>query len=93
MKYEVENGWVQYDEDNGELVIENMKVFVQRQGTGSQLINHVKDVAEKKGLNIGLCAHPQDDTIGFDELCEFYEANGFEQTYCDGSTALYEYII
>lgn len=93
MKYELENGYIQYeiDDELKEVIIENVKVYIVRRGTGTQLINHVKSIAREKGYKITLYAYPQDDTITDDELRKFYEKNGFELSADDVDYRLYEY--
>ncbi len=59
--FKLENGYalVTVDNvDNNEVVIENIKVYEQRKGTGRQLIEMVKDYARELGLPIGLYAEP-----------------------------------
>ena len=62
-KFEIENGYAIVTVDNDEVVIENIKVYEPRKGTGKKIIKMVKDYAFNLGLPIGLYAVPQDNTI------------------------------
>jgi len=90
-KFELKNGYALVSVSNEELVIENIKVYEQRKGTGRQLIEMVKEYAIKSGLPIGLYAEPQDDTISEDDLKDFYYSCGFEldPNDCDGKLFIY----
>lgn len=79
MKIEIENGYIQYSIEEDEIIIDNIKVFRQRQGTGRMLIDKIKDISLEKNLPIGLYAEPQDDTISEDELRQFYFNLGFDE--------------
>ena len=90
-KFETKNGYALVTVDNDEVVIENIKVYEQRKGTGRQLIEMVKVYAQELGLPIGLYAEPQDDTISEDDLKDFYYSCGFEldPNDCDGKLFKY----
>lgn len=89
--FKLENGYALVTVDNDQVVIENIKVYEQRKGTGRQLIEMVKDYARELGLPIGLYAEPQDDTISEDDLKAFYYSCGFEldPNDCDGKLFIY----
>jgi hypothetical protein len=78
MKHETSNGYIVYSIESDEVIIENVKVFEQRKGTGTQLINFVKCIASEQRLPVTLYAEPQDDTITDLDLTGFYTSNGFE---------------
>jgi hypothetical protein len=81
MKIEKENGVIEYsfsDYKKPEIIIDFIKVYKQRIGTGRELINEVKKIALEKKLPISLYAYPQDDTISLEELIKFYFSCGFE---------------
>lgn len=90
-EFKLENGYALVTVDNGEVVIENIKVYEQRKGTGRELIEMVKNYAGELGLPIGLYAEPQDDTISEDDLKDFYYSCGFELDLndCDGKLFIY----
>lgn len=90
-KFELENGYALVSIDNDEVVIEMIKVYQQRQGTGRQLIEMVKDYAGELGLPIGLYAYPDDDTIDEEGLINFYYSCGFDldPDDCDGKLFIY----
>lgn len=88
---EDENGYLKYSIEEDELIIDNIKVYKQRLGTGRKLMNQVKDIARQKKLPISFYAYPQDDTITDDELKEFYESQGFELHPDDSDGRLYKY--
>ena len=88
---EDENGYLKYSVEDGELIIDNIKVYKQRLGTGTKLMNQVKDIARQKKIPISFYAYPQDDTITDDELKEFYISQGFELHPDDVDGRLYKY--
>jgi GNAT superfamily N-acetyltransferase len=90
-KFELKNGYALVTVDNDEIVIENIKVYEQRKGTGRQLIEMVKEYARELGLPIGLYAEPQDETISEYDLKDFYYSCGFEldPNDCDGKLFIY----
>jgi len=73
-----ENGYLKYSIDENEIVIDNIKVYKQRLGTGKLLINELKEISKEKKLPITLYSYPQDDTINEDNLRNFYYSQGFE---------------
>ena len=73
-----ENGCLKYAIENGEVIIENIKVLKQRIGTGKKLINKVKEIAIENNLPISFYAYPQDETITDDELQKFFTSQGFD---------------
>ena len=73
-----ENGYLKYTIEDDELIIDKIKVYKQRLGTGKKLIKEVKEIAAKKKLPITLYAYPQDETINEDDLKEFYYSQGFD---------------
>jgi hypothetical protein len=72
------NGTINFQINDDEITIDNIKVYEQRKGTGRQLIEMVKDIARDLQLPIGLYAEPQDSTINSDDLINFYYLCGFE---------------
>lgn len=78
MKIENENGYLIYTVDESEIIIDNIKVYQQRKGTGRKMIDELKSIARAMGLPIALYSYPQDDTITQDELNQFYYSLGFE---------------
>jgi GNAT superfamily N-acetyltransferase len=89
--FKLENGYAIVSIQNNEVVIEMIKVYEQRKGTGRQLIEMVKDYANQLNLPIGLYAEPQDETITEDELKEFYYSCGFELDPDDCDRKLFIY--
>lgn len=77
-KFELENGYAIVNVENDEVVIENIKVYEQRKGTGKELINLIKKYASSINLPISLYAFPQDSTISEDDLKDFYYSCGFD---------------
>jgi hypothetical protein len=73
-----ENGWIKYTIEEDEIVIDNIKVYKQRLGTGTKLINDIKELAKELNKPITLYAEPQDDTINDNQLKEFYISQGFD---------------
>jgi GNAT superfamily N-acetyltransferase len=90
-KFELKNGYAIVSVNSDEVVIDNIKVYEPRQGTGKQLIQMVKNYARELGLPIGLYAEPQDETINEDDLKNFYYSCGFEldPNDCDGKLFIY----
>ena len=90
--FELENGYALVSIQNDEVVIDNIKVYQPRKGTGRQLIEMVKSYANELDLPIGLYAEPQDDTISEEELKQFYYSCGFEldPDDCDGKMFIYK---
>ena len=86
-----ENGYLKYTIEDDELIIDKIKVYKQRLGTGKKLIKEVKEIAAKKKLPITLYAYPQDETINEDDLKEFYYSQGFDlhPDDVDGSLFIY----
>lgn len=78
MKITKDNGYLIYSVDSNEVTIDSVKVHQQRQGTGRELIAEVKTIASSMGLQIGLYAEPQDETISDNELRSFYKSCGFD---------------
>lgn len=81
MEIKVENGYIRYSVEEGEIVIDSVEVFSKRQGTGKMLVNKVKKIAQSEGKPCTLAAYPQDDSISKADLCAFYESLGFECEY------------
>lgn len=90
-KFELENGYAIITVESDEVVIENIKVYNQRQGTGRQLVEMIKEYARELDLPVGLYAEPQDETISEDDLKEFYKSCGFELDVCDTDGKLFIY--
>lgn len=93
MTIAVENGRLDYtvDEDMEEVIVDKIKVDVQRKGTGKKLLEEVKEIAFEFGYKVSLYAYPQDNTIDDDGLRAFYESCGFELSADDVDYRLYEY--
>jgi hypothetical protein len=74
------NGFLKYtiDKENNEIIIDNIKVDVQRRGTGKKMINVIKELSRELDIPITLYAEPQDESINDDELREFYLSQGFD---------------
>lgn len=90
--FKLENGYAIVSVDDNEVVIENIKVYEQRKGTGRKLVEMIKLYARELNLPIGLYAEPQDDTINEDNLKEFYYSCGFEldPNDCDNKLFIYK---
>ena len=73
-----ENGYLLYSVQRNEITIDNIKVFSKRNGTGKKMVEELKDVARELSLPIGLYSYPQDNTIGQNDLNQFYFSCGFE---------------
>ena len=83
MKIENDNGYIIYnvsDMDDDELVIEMVETYERGKGTATELIDQVISIARDKGMRLGLCACPQDDSITLEELISIYEHLGFVYT-------------
>ena len=90
----VENGYLLYSDSEYEkntIEIEEIEVKEKRKGTGSELVNRLKDIALKEGKNITLCASPLDDSISIEDLVEFYEKLGFSIDFTDGNVYIMKY--
>ena len=83
------NGFLEYTIDKNEIILDNIKVYVQRKGTGKNLINKLKDIARDNRLPIILYSYPQDDTITDKELNNFYISQGFDLHYNDVDNRLF----
>ncbi|MBP3801064.1 MAG: GNAT family N-acetyltransferase [Clostridia bacterium] len=95
MEIKVANGYIRYSVDDmneNELVIDKVEVIKKKQGTGTELVNMVIEIAEKDNKALTLCAYPQDDSIDLESLISFYEKLGFCVEYNDGSSALMRYM-
>ena len=77
MKIIDNNGFLKYTIDENEIIIDIIKVYVQRKSTGKKMINQIKELSRELNMPITLYAEPQDDTINDDELREFYFSLGF----------------
>jgi hypothetical protein len=77
MKLTNANGYLTYHIEDGELVIDDIKSFEQKKGTGKKLVKELKDIAMDMQMPISLAACPQDDTITQCELNQFYISLGF----------------
>lgn len=94
MKIEKENGYLKYSVDDmneNEYVIDMVEVYNKRQGTGTQLVKEMIDIARRDGKELGLCAYPQDDSISYEDLLNFYIKLGFIVEYDDGEEAIMKY--
>ena len=78
MKIIDNNGFLEYTIDENEIIIDKIKVYAQRNGTGKKMINEIKQLSRELDMPISLYAEPQDDTINDDELREFYLSQGFD---------------
>jgi hypothetical protein len=72
------NGYLVYHIEDGEIIIDDIKSFIPKIGTGKKLINLLKDVSIDLGLPISLASYPQDDTISQSELNLFYLSLNFQ---------------
>lgn len=73
-----ENGYLLYTVNEDEIVLEDIKVYEKRKGTGKKMIEELKELAIELQLPIGLYSYPQDDTIEQDRLNDFYYSCGFD---------------
>ncbi len=78
MILETKNGYIIFSIEKDEVIIENVKVLKQRNGTGKLLVNKVKDISRDLGLKCTLYSYPQDNTISQENLNMFYLSLGFE---------------
>jgi len=77
LKYK--DGSLAYSYDDGNLVIDNIEVKIQKKGTGNALMQEIEKIAQKKGKKeIELNAYPQDKTITSENLIKFYDDLGYE---------------
>jgi predicted GNAT superfamily acetyltransferase len=83
MKITDNNGYLFYHIEDGEIIIDDIKAFEQKKGTGKKLINQLKDIAIENSMPICLCSCPQDDTITQSELDQFYLSLGFTNIGAD----------
>jgi hypothetical protein len=83
MKIIDNNGFLKYTIDENEIIIDTIKVYEQRKGTGKKMINEIKELSRDLNLPITLYAEPQDDTINDNNLREFYFSLGFNYHYDD----------
>ena len=90
-RIELENGFavVNVDDMNeDELVLDIVEVKEKRKGTGSELVNMAIEYAREQEKKLTLCAYPQDDSIGLEELVLFYQNLGFDIDYDNGKEVL-----
>ena len=85
----VENGFLNYSIEENEITIDMIKAYQSGQGTGTELIYKIKQIAKELNLPIGLYAEPQDDTISEEGLKSFYISNGFELDENDSDGKLF----
>jgi len=85
----LENGFLNYSIEENEVTIDMIKAYQYGQGTGTELIYKIKEIAKELNLPIGLYAEPQDDTISEEGLKSFYIANGFELDENDSDGKLF----
>ena len=88
-RVEIENGYMIYLIENGELVLELIKVKEPRKGTGTKLISMLKDIVREQNLPIVLYAFPQNNTIDENGLRQFYLENGFDYHKDDNDYKLF----
>jgi hypothetical protein len=87
-----DNGKLRYSIEDNEIVLELVEVKEKRKGTGTELINQLKEIAAEHQLPITLCAYPEDDSITQDQLNSFYEGLGFKKgEECYGGGILYKF--
>lgn len=89
----LENGFLNYTIEETEITIDMIKAYQHGQGTGTELIYKIKEIAKQHNLPIGLYAEPQDVTITEEGLKSFYFANGFELDSNDTNGKLFIYNI
>jgi methyl coenzyme M reductase gamma subunit len=85
----LENGFLNYSIEENEITIDMIKAYQYGQGTGTELIYKIKQIAKELNLPIGLYAEPQDDTISEEGLKSFYIYNGFELDENDSDGKLF----
>lgn len=94
-KIELENGYIKLtvdDMEDTELVIDMVEVKEKRQGTGRKLVEMAIEYAKEEGFKkLTLSAYPQDDSIEYDDLIDFYRNLGFEIEYDDGANGALMY--
>ena len=73
-----ENGYLRYTIEDNEITLDNIKAYEQRKGTGSKMIEELKEISIELNLPIGLYSYPLDNDISQDDLNNFYYSNGFE---------------
>lgn len=97
-KYETENGYIKlWENESGEIEIEEMEAYKKRQGTGAELLKMAVEYARQQEKPLTLCAHPtykegQEGYIDFDSLVDFYENNGFSVDCVMGDCAIMYYM-
>jgi len=80
MKKQIQNSFVKYSIEEGEVVIDYLFVDKRQRGNnlGYKLLDFVKSFAKRKEMNMALFAESDDDNFSNDELVEYYEDYGFE---------------
>ena len=94
MKIENANGYIIYSADDlneNWLVIDYVKAYTKRRGTGSLLVEKVIEIAQNENKKLSLCAYPDDKSITLEGLINFYEKLGFAVDYDNGEQALMSY--
>jgi len=92
------DGELKYSVEDGVMIIDDIDVKTQKQGTGTVLMQEAEDVAETLGVErIELGAFPKNKTITSEQLRDFYENLGYnvnadmpfeKQTYYDMSKSV-----
>ena len=77
MKIENENGTLIYTIDDNEITLDDIRVIIQRKGTGKALIEKLKEISSELNLPIGLYSYPLDNKISQENLNSFYFNCGF----------------
>lgn len=81
----------QDDMEEDELVLDIVEATAKRRGTGTRLVELAKKWSEKHSKVLTLCCYPQDDSIEYTDLIEFYSRLGFDTEYKDDEYALMRY--
>ena len=78
-KIYLKDGEIKYSVEDGIMIIDDIDVKTQKQGTGTKLMSEVENVADSLGVDkIELGAFPQNKSITSDALKDFYENLGYE---------------
>lgn len=78
--HEINNSYIQFSEECGEIIVDKVFVDPSQRGhkIGHKLLEVALDYAREQGMNLALCAEPDED-MPKDVLIEYYEEFGFEQ--------------
>lgn len=85
-------GFLNYTEEDEEIVIDLIEVTDRKKGIGTKLIEKMKEISKQKNKPLTLFAYTQDEkAITQEALEQFYEKLGFEEELRDSGGVFYKY--